>query len=363
MFRATVKINLDAIVHNYKYAKVLAPHSKAIAVIKANGYGHGALQIAKILEHHNVDGFAVANVQEGINLRENGIKHPNLVILQGPQGREQWKEVHDHNLIPMIHNPDQMAYCLNEWPQHRPIWVKVDTGMHRLGITPSQAESFLVKSLHKFGKEKLVVCSHFACSDEVGLEFNFEQLDIMCKIQKKLDLNWSIANSGAIMTLPEAHGTWNRAGYMLYGNSPLTSNHPSATNLRPAMNFSAPIIAIREVPPGESVGYSRKWYAERMSRIATIAVGYADGYPRHARNGTPVIIRNQRAHLAGRVSMDMITVDVTNIPDAQIGDEVCLWGDGLSINEVASFADTIGYELLTKVTTRPKREYITSIQL
>lgn len=363
MFRGTVKINLDAIVHNYQYAKKLAPNSKTVAVIKANGYGHGAIPIAKVLENNGVDGFAVANVKEGVNLREAGVRHSHLVILQGPQGLGQWKDAHDLNLIPMIHNPDQMAYCLKEWPHDRPVWIKVDTGMHRLGISPQQAESFLPQCVQKFGKENLVVCSHFACSDEVGLEFNLEQFNILNNIQKKYNINWSIANSGAIMTFPKAYGTWNRAGFMLYGNSPLAVDHPSATNLQPAMTFSAPIIAIREVPPGESVGYSRKWYAERLSKVATIAVGYADGYPRHAQNGTPVIIRDQRAPLAGRVSMDMITVDVTDIPNAQLGDEVILWGNGLSVNEVASCADTIGYELLTKVTTRPKKEYVTSIPM
>jgi alanine racemase len=364
MWRATVRINLDAIKHNYLYAKSLAPQSKTVAVIKANGYGHGAIPIAKVLEHGNdVDALAVANVSEGVKLREGGVQHPHLMILQGPQGPSQWEEVFSHNLIPMIHNPDQMDYCLNNWPSTRSIWVKIDTGMHRLGISPASAESFLRQCLQKFGKDRLVVCSHFACSDEVGLDFNKDQLKILTEIRQKLDLSWSIANSGAIMTLPQAHGTWNRAGFMLYGNSPLATDHPSAKDLKPAMHFSAPIIAIREVSPGESVGYSRKWYATQLSRIATVAVGYADGYPRHAPNGTPVLIRNQRAPLAGRVSMDMITVDITDVPDARIGDEVCLWGEGLSVNEVAAAADTIGYELLTKVTTRPKKEYVTSVQL
>jgi alanine racemase len=374
MWRATVRINLDAIRHNYQHAKALAPQSKTVAVIKADAYGHGVLPIATALCHDNVDALAVANVYEGVKLRQGGISHPHIVILQGANGSSQWQDVLSHNLTPMIHNPDQMDHCLNNWPSTRSIWIKVDTGMHRLGLSPSSSsplDSFLQQSLQKFPKENIVLCSHFACSDEVGLEFNQEQLDVLTKIRQKHDLQWSMANSGAIMSFPSAHGTWNRAGFMLYGNTPLSAPHPSDLNLKPVMNFSAPIIAIREVPAGESVGYSRKWYAPSSSpsssspvtRIATVAVGYADGYPRHARNGTPVVIHNQRAALAGRVSMDMITVEVTNIPNVKIGDEVCLWGDGLSVNEVAASADTIGYELLTKVTSRPMREYHSSLLL
>jgi alanine racemase len=356
MWRATIRINIDAICHNYRQARLLAPRSKTVAVIKADAYGHGVLPIAHALCQDKVDALAVANIAEGVKLREGGITHPHLFILQGACGPSQWQDALSHNLTPMIHNSEQMEHCLTSWPSDRQIWIKVDTGMHRLGISPSSVESFLPKCLQKFAKENIVLCSHFACSDEVGLDFNEHQLDVLIEIKQKYDLNWSMANSGAILSFPSSHGTWNRAGYMLYGNSPLTKPHPYI-ELKPVMNFSAPVIALRDVPAGESVGYSRKWYASSPTRIATVGVGYADGYPRHAPNGTPVLIHNQRASLAGRVSMDMITVDVTNIPTVKVGDEVCLWGDGLSVNEVAESAGTIGYELLTKVTSRPKREY------
>lgn len=367
MKQTIIKINLNSLCHNYNYSKLLSPLSKTLAVIKANAYGHGLIEIAQKLETINVDGFAIANLSEGVELRQNNIKNNNIIILQGINNEKQWNEALKYNLIPMIHNNDQVNYYLKNEKlfSTQKIWIKIDTGMHRLGIQPNSIDSILPSFINKFGKENIVLCSHFACSDELESNFNQEQLDIFTRIQNKYNLNWSIANSAAIMTLPKSHGTYNRAGYMLYGNSPLDQEHETDKNLKHVMEVTAPIIAIREISPGESVGYSRTWYAtnEPKSYIATVAIGYADGYPRHAKSGTPVLYKGEeRCPLVGRVSMDMITIDVTHLintgKNVQIGDEITLWGEKLTANEIAKHAGTIGYELLTKITNRPQKIYI-----
>mmetsp|Transcript_4977 Transcript_4977/g.7600 ORF Transcript_4977/g.7600 Transcript_4977/m.7600 type:complete len:370 (-) Transcript_4977:121-1230(-) len=358
----TVYIDLNALKHNYLYAKSLAPNSRTMAVIKANAYGHGMVRAATALSDV-ADGLAVANINEGIKLREHGIQVEPLLILQGANDVVAWEQALSHRLTPMVQNESQIAYALSSsWPSSVPIWVKVDTGMHRLGLPPALCDAIIPSLVNKFGKNGFVLCSHFACSDEVGLSFNTEQLEVLRDIQRKHDLQqWSIANSGGILSIPESHGAWNRAGFMLYGNSPLQEPHPNDKPLKPVMTLTGPVIAVRDLPPGEHVGYSRTFTTSRVptTRIATVAMGYGDGYPRHAPNGTPVLIKGQRAPLAGRVSMDMITVDVSDItPPVEVGDEVCVWGNGLSVNEVAEKAGTIGYEVLTKFTDRPKKVYI-----
>ena len=268
------------------------------------------------------------------------------------------------NLI-MLYSVQLNFALANTWPSDVPVWLKCDTGMHRLGMTPEDMRRAIPLVEEKFGKSGFVICSHFATSDDVGVEFNTEQLTILRDLQTEFNVeNFSMANSGGIMTIPESHGTYNRLGFMLYGNSPLRI--PPAEMefpLRPAMRVTAPIIALREVPVGETVGYSRAWVALRPSIIATLPIGYGDGYPRGAQSGKmPVLVHGQRAVLVGRVSMDSITIDVTDVVGAvKIGDEVCLWGDkDLEVNEVAGYANTIGYELLTRVLPRLQKVYIRS---
>lgn len=364
MKKATIaEIDLEALKHNYNHARSLAPSSRTLAVIKANAYGHGMINAAAALVECGVDGLAVANVAEGVALRESGILIEHLIILQGAKDDIAWRTALNHNLSLMVHNELQLEYLLsNKCPSTIPVWVKCDSGMHRLGISPGRCDEVIPDILNKFKKENVVLCSHFACSDEVGLPFNMEQLNILKSIQEKYDLHWSMANSGGILSIPESHGTWNRAGYMLYGNSPLQISHPNAMPLKPVMKLTGPVIAVKDVAVGESVGYARYWVATRLSRIATVAIGYGDGYPRHAPNGTPILVNGRRAQLIGRVSMDMITVDVTDLVDQGVSvcvnDEVCAWGIGLPVDEVAECAGTIGYQLLTGLSHRPEKVFI-----
>ena len=198
----------------------------------------------------------------------------------------------------------------------------------------------------------MVFATHFASADELSNDLTQIQLQQFLQTTKSFEQALSLANSAAIMAWPKAHADWNRAGYMLYGNSPLDQDHPSSQGLKPVMQLWSSVISMRQIETGESVGYGQSWHALRPSTIATVAIGYGDGYPRSAASGTPVLVNNQRASLVGRVSMDMITIDVTELSETKIGDPVCLWGPGLNINEVAQHAGTIGYELMTRMTQR-----------
>jgi alanine racemase len=236
------------------------------------------------------------------------------------------------------------------------VWVKLDTGMHRLGFTPDRATELYN---HLEGLDQVlpgtVLATHFASADNLQSDFTQRQIAMFRRHTDQLPAPCSLANSPALLGWPEARAEWNRPGFMLYGQSPFALPHPAAAGLRPVMTFRSEIMALRDIPVGDTVGYANTWRAERPSRIATVPVGYGDGYPRHAENSTPVLINGERARLVGRVSMDMITVDVTELDTARIGDEVILWGETLPANEVAEHAETIGYEIVTRLHNRVPR--------
>lgn len=359
--QAYAVIDLSAIRSNYMHAKALAPHSKTMAMIKGDAYGHGLIPVASSLSSY-VDGLAVANIKSAVKLRQHGIGVNPLLVLQGANTSEAWALAKMHNIQLMIQSYGQLQYILSDkWPASMMVWILCDTGMKILGLDAATVREAIPALFKKFGRENFVICSHFACSDEVGAKFNEYQLTSLQACIDGYDVQWSMANSSAVLSYEASHGAWNRTGYMIYGNAPMLTAHPNVVALRPAMSVSAPIIALRHLAPGEAVGYSRTWTANRPSIIATVAIGYGDGYPRTASNGTPVLIRNQRATLAGRVSMDLITIDVTDIhPPATLGERVLLWGEGLSVNEVGQWAGTNGCEVLTRLTPRLQRRYINS---
>ena len=237
------------------------------------------------------------------------------------------------------------------------VWLKLDSGMHRLGLAPAAVRELFPRLRGAVQVAELNLLSHFACADERGHSLTEVQLECFLEL---LDLDFdqrSLANSAAVLMIPAAHMDWLRPGIMLYGASPFADLSAAELGLKPAMTLSAQLIAVREVAVGESVGYGAGWVAERPSRIGTVSCGYADGYPRHAPSGTPLYVGGRRAPLAGRVSMDMLSVDLTDLPEAAVGDAVELWGANLPVDEVAHAAGTIGYELLTKVTARVPRRY------
>lgn len=345
-------IHADAIINNFEYLNGLAPESQSMVVIKADAYGHGAVNIAQILKGI-APAFAVAITEEAIKLRQAGIDAP-LVVLEGPHQQEECVQARDENLILVVHDSQQLDWIRNMTPERPPvIWLKIDTGMHRLGMTPADA----ARALHQYRDiltTDCVLLTHMACADDLENTATRQQLETFNALAASAGLGVSIANSPATLGWPDTHGTWNRIGLGVFGSNPIHAADYQA-RLQPAMTLSASVIALREVKAGDAVGYGEYWRARQDSLIATVGVGYADGYPRHCPNGTPVIIRGQRAPLAGRVSMDMLTVDVTDIAGIQVGDMVELWGEQLRIEEVAACANTISYELMTRVSPRVPR--------
>lgn len=353
--KATVR--LDALRQNLETAARLAPGARNLAVVKANAYGHGAVEVARALEPR-VPALAVAVIDEAVQLREAGIGCP-IMVLQGPTGREDVREAAARDYWLMLHDQGQVSAVL-EARLEQPVtaWLKVDTGMHRLGMEIAEAPA-ACQALSDSGSVRapVVLCTHLACADEPDHPATRRQLTRFRAFAEGFELPGSIANSAGIMFWPESHAEWNRPGYMLYGNSPSTRFEGTPASLTPVMTLSSGISAVRRLARGEGVGYGQRWVAERPSVVGTIPIGYGDGYPRHAPSGTPVLVRGRRAPLAGTVSMDIITVDLTDLGQARVGDPVELWGENLSVNEVASSAGTIGYELLAGLTARVPRVY------
>ncbi|WP_339119548.1 alanine racemase [Halomonas sp. BMC6] len=354
-------IDLDALRHNYQLACRCAPQSRSVAVIKADAYGHGALACARALEA-DVPAFAVACIEEALSLREGGIQAP-IVLLEGIFSAEELALVDQHRLWISVHSAWQVEALLAYSPrQPIPVWLKVDSGMHRLGFSPEQAPSVWQRLVDAPQVTALHLMSHFANADAQDPSYFNRQMRLLQGLAAELKAPLCLANSPATLAWPAAHGDWNRPGVMLYGSDPLEVANDITRQLRPVMSLRSEIIALRELDTGEQVGYGGRWKAARPSRIAVVAAGYGDGYDRHAVDGTPVLVNGQRCPIAGKVSMDMLTVDVTDVPDAAIGSDVVLWGAAsngavLPVDEVARYCDTISYTLLTGVLPRAPRRY------
>jgi len=353
-------INLPALVSNYHHIANLAPQSETIAIIKANAYGHGAIEVAKVLSSH-APALGVAFIDEAIELRNAGITLP-ILITEGALSYEDFSVALQQNFWLMLHTSEQVDWLSKQSPSYvGKLWLKVDTGMNRLGIIPSEVDNILAK-LTGEQLQSLVLCTHFSSSEEIDNPKTLLQIKQFERINQKHGYRKSLANSAGILNWPQSHGDYNRLGIALYGATPIPTKASQAklapVKLTPVMTLQSTIIALRDISVGESVGYGEIWQAKRPSRIATIAIGYADGYPRNAKNGTPVWINGQIAPMAGRVSMDMITIDVTDLAQVKIGDTVELWGENLAIETVAEYMDTINYELLTRISARVPKKYI-----
>lgn len=349
-------IDLAAIRHNYAVAKRCAPGRQAFAVVKANAYGHGVGEVVTAL-FDQADGFAVACLEEAVEVRALHAE-ARILLLEGCFEAAEYQLAAQLGLDLVLQGEQQAAeFLAAKLTRPLNIWLKLDSGMHRLGFNGPALRAWHARLHGAAAVAELNLLSHFACADERGHEMTERQLEAFLEV---LDLDFaqrSLANSAAILTIAAAHMDWLRPGIMLYGATPFAELGAAELGLVPAMTLTAQLIACRDVAVGESVGYGCSWRAERPSRIGTVSCGYADGYPRHAPSGTPVLVRGQRVALAGRVSMDMLTVDLTDLPAARIGDEVQLWGAQLPVDEVARAAGTIGYELLSKITRRVPRRY------
>ncbi|WP_347402049.1 alanine racemase [Ectothiorhodospira lacustris] len=349
---ASARLCLGHLPANLARVREAAPGSRVMAVIKAEAYGHGMLRVAECLAPW-VDALAVSCLDEAAALREAGYHQP-ILALQGFKDERDLRAASQLDVAVSVHEDSQL-HLLSGTRLHRPVrvWLKLDTGMGRLGFSPLRA-SDLVAALISDPNVTAVpgLMTHLACADEPGRPENAAQLARFEAATRHLPGERSLANSAAILALPEAHADWVRPGIMLYGSSPLADARAAGLGLRPVMTLSTRLIAIHTLTPGETVGYGATWRCERPTRVGVAAIGYADGYPRHAPTGTPVLVRGQRVPLIGRVSMDMITVDLTDLETVQVGDVVTLWGEGLPVDEVAAAAQTIGYDLLCRVHDR-----------
>lgn len=355
------EINLTALRHNYQLAQSQSASASALAVVKANAYGHGAVAVAQALADL-APAFAVACIEEAEELSAAGIKQP-ITLLEGFFASSELPLIIAKGYEPLIHSEWQLSQLIDYLSQHAVaprslnLWLKVDTGMHRLGFAVAQVASIYQHLQTLPAIKQITLTSHFACADDLSSDATVKQLAQFHALQEQLNCPVSIANSPATLGWPAAQQGYLRPGIMLYGASPFAAGHALAEQLQTVMTLKTQLISVRELPAGEPVGYGGRFTTEKLTRIGVVACGYGDGYPRHAKDGTPLLVNGQRCRLAGRVSMDMLTVDLSNSPNAQIGDEVILWGEGLSVNEVASYCDTISYTLLTCLLPRVKRLY------
>ena len=375
--RVWATIDLNGLRKNLAQVRSLCPESGIYPVIKANAYGHGMAQAARALAHSDtvIAGFATATLAEALELRQLDLNFP-ILLLNGFVNAGELRLCHEAGIEPVVHARYQVELLERQFNaaipgDRRRLWLKYNSGMNRLGLKEEECLQ-AYRNLRKYAGTEFVFMSHLGYADDMSnpasRDYTGRQMRRFRALHDKLlagqqaELECSMAASAGILTLPETHFQYVRPGVMLYGSSPLAKTSGEELGLMPVMTLSSRLIAVYQVKAGESIGYNATYTCDRDTRVGVVSVGYGDGYPRSAANGTPVLVKTAagttRTCLIGRVSMDMITIDLTGIDDAQINDEVVLWGTGLSADEVAGHTDTISYELFCKVTRRVDFDYI-----
>jgi alanine racemase len=344
------EIDLDALRHNFREARQRAGKARVMAVIKAIGYGHGALRVARALTE--ADAFAVARVDEGIALREAGITQ-RITVLQGFFRAEELDWHARYRLEPVVHSLLQVELLESHPDLGLDVWLKLDSGMHRLGLKPEEFRD-AARRLRACPsvRQPFQVLSHLACADDITDAATLRQIELFRDSTVELDSERSLANSAGLLGWSESILDWVRPGIMLYGISPFADKSGAELGLCPVMTLKTRLIAVKRLKTGDAVGYGGDWVCRRPTVLGVAAIGYGDGYPRHAGSGTPVLVNGWQAPLAGRVSMDMIGIDLTDLPPCAPGDPVTLWGQDLPVETIARCAATIPYELLCGVTQR-----------
>ena len=348
-------IDLHALRHNFQRIRQAAPDSRVMAIIKANAYGHGLLRVAQSLP--DADAFGIVTPEEGIILREAGIDR-RIVLLEGMFSPDDISLINAYRLDTVIHHDSQIG-MLEQATLSRPhdVWLKLDTGMNRLGFRPEAASQAVARLRAIEGVAGLRFMTHFAQADEVDNPATAAQQALFEGALEALPGERTLANSAALLAWPGTQADWVRPGIMLYGASPLPGKDAGALDLQPVMTLKSRLIAVKDCRKGDTVGYGGDWECPVDMAVGVVAIGYGDGYPRHAGSGTPVLVNGRRADLVGRISMDMICVDLRGHDRAAVGDDVVLWGDGLPVEEIASAAGTISYELLSGISGRVVVEY------
>ncbi len=344
--RATIR--LSALRANLEVARRAVPHARLLAVIKANGYGHGLLRAAAALQ--DGDGFGVLELEAAVRLRESG-HNRRILLLEGPFEPVELPYFSQYRLSAAVHSAEQIAMLEQvRLPAPVDVFLKLNTGMNRLGFDAGAAPAALERLRASANVTEITLMTHFANADDAkGIEW---QLRAFGKLGTSSHLPVSIANSATLLRYPALTQGWARPGIMLYGASPFADRSAAELGLTPVMTLASRIIAVQTLRPGDAVGYGGAFIAERPMRIGVVACGYADGYPRHAGSGTPVLVGGRRTRTVGRVSMDMLCVDLSGLAPSGVGSPVVLWGEGLPVEEVATAAGTVSYELLCALAPR-----------
>ena len=352
---ARISIDLGAIRHNYRLLKKISGNKSLIAVIKADAYGHGATEVAKALP--NADAFAVAAVGEAVALRKAGVTQ-KIVVLGGYIRNQELQTCIEYQLDPVIHQQSHLDHLLNHADLNDlQVWVKIDSGMGRLGFALDAVPGVIEQLSLAPTLGQVRMMTHLATADNIENLFTEKQINTVKNLQ--LDhYEWGIANSSGILGWPDAHKTWVRTGIAMYGASPMSNRKQATVDLKPAMQMKTSILAVNNHSKGDFIGYSNAYTCSKDMKIAVIAAGYADGYPRHKTATAQVRIHHQLCDIVGRVSMDMIMVDVSALETVNVDDEVILFGTSPDANDVADWSETIAYEVLCNVGAHARREYI-----
>ncbi|EJM80599.1 alanine racemase [Pseudomonas sp. GM60] len=348
---ARALIDLQALRHNFQIARELTG-AKALAVIKADAYGHGAVRCAQALEAE-ADGFAVACIEEALELRAAGIRAP-VLLLEGFFEADELALIVEHDFWCVVHSLWQLE-AIEKAALSKPItvWLKLDSGMHRVGLQPKDYQAGYQRLLASGKVAKVVLMSHFARADELHSQASAEQVAVFEAARQGLSAEVSLRNSPAVLGWPQIPSDWVRPGIMLYGATPFEEANAVASRLQPVMTLESKVICVQELPAGEPIGYGARFITQKPMRVGVVAMGYADGYPRHAPTGTPVMVAGQLSQLIGRVSMDMLCIDLTDVPQAGLGSTVELWGKNVLASTVAEAADTIPYQIFCNLRRVP----------
>lgn len=350
--RITASVDLAAIRHNLNRVRALAPGSRVMAAVKADAYGHGAVAVARALAAGGVDALAVACLAEGLALRAAGVDLP-VALLEGALSPQEALAALAADLQLVTHSAWQIELLRALPPAVAPrIWFKLDTGMHRLGFPAEEAAALWQLAQRHPHWQVCGWMTHLACADQLRNPMTLRQIAAFEAALSGLPGPRSVGNSAGLLAWPAARTEWVRPGLMLYGASPFETRDGTELGLRPAMRLHSRLIACHRLEAGEAVGYGAIWRSPRSTRIGVVATGYADGIHRCLPNGTPVLVRGQRVPLVGRISMDMLTIDLHDVSQAGIGDEVVFWGDGLAVEEIAAAAGTLPYELFCSLNHR-----------
>jgi len=355
---AVARIDLTALKKNLDRVRSAAPQSRTVSIVKGNAYGHGLLRVSYALD--STDAYGVARVDEALQLREGGIEKA-IILLEGFQDGCDLSVTREMGFQPVVHADHQIDLLDSELKKSGgnplSIWLKLDTGMHRLGFDAHRYRQIYDKLQAQPQVDVSVLMTHFACADDRSDSSTDRQMAMFDRVTGGMRNPASLANSAGLLGWPASRRQWVRPGIMLYGLSPFLDGQAVDDGLSAVMTFESKIIALHDVAAGDSVGYGATWTSPRTSKIGVVAAGYADGYPRQAPTGTPLLVKGKRCPLAGRVSMDMLCIDLTDQPEVKVGDTATMWGEGLPLEEVASHIGTIAYTLCCGVTSRTEYDY------